>query len=567
MKPALQLRTAQTLALTPQLQQSIRLLHLSTLELQQELEQMLAENPFLERIEDDEAQTVSTPDASVDNTSVDNADPFAAPPEGDFGDDATDPLPDTCTLLADDASDFAALHEHNDDWSSRLASDSRQSSSSDDDTGSQNDFEAESSLTDIWDNGNTGSAPQDDANEQHQPHESPHISLQQHLHQQVLGLHLSEQDSAALYCLIESLDDDGYLPDSLGEIAQSLLQRATHGSHAPDDFDEAFSELLHHLTVALRLLQSCEPAGVGARNLAECLQLQIKALHMPQASSGQQQIRAAALALCQQPLEYLARRDVRSLQKLTACPASDIKQAMQLIATLEPKPGRRFTDITRQHMLPDVLVRRNTGRDQHSKPWLIELNPDTLPRVRVCELYAQAMRGHRTGSHEALQQHLQEARYMVKSIQQRFDTIMRVAHAIVERQQAFLEQGVLAMQPLVLREIADALGLHESTISRVTTAKYMATPQGTFELKYFFSSGLDAKNSTGNDHASTSSTAVRALLQQFIAAENRTKPLSDMALCKMLQGQGIECARRTVAKYREALQIPPAHLRKSLQDI
>ena len=552
MSTGLHLRTTQTLALTPQLQQSIRLLQLSTLELQQELEQMLAENPFLERIEDGEEHADSSTPATSD---------YEESHESAFDDDS-DALPDTCDLLANDASDFSTLQEHSDDWSSSLVSDSRQSSS--DDYGSQDNSESESSLTDIWDNGNTSSTPQDAADEQHQERESAHISLQQHLHQQVLGLHLGEQDRAALYCLIESLNDDGYLEDSLGEIAQSLLRQ--HGSHANDIFDdpeEAFSELLHHLTVALRLLQSCEPAGVGARNLAECLQLQLKALNIPDTCSEQLQTRTTALALCQQPLEYLARRDVRSLQKLTACSANDIKQAMQLIATLEPKPGRSFIDVTCHSMVPDVLVRRNTGKNAAASPWIIEANPEVLPRVRVPELYARAMRGHRGGNHEALQQHLQEARYMVKSIQQRFDTILLVAQAIVRHQHQFFEQGVLAMRPLTLQEIANELEMHESTISRVTTAKYMATPWGTFELKYFFGSGLEAED--GN--SATSSTVVRALLQQMIAAEDCAHPLSDMALCKMLQEQGIQCARRTVAKYRESLQIPPAHLRKSLQDI
>ena len=553
MSTGLHLRTSQTLALTPQLQQSIRLLQLSTLELQQELEHMLCTNPFLERVED-EAGTTSADEAQHHSD--------------DFDDASADAMPDTCALLADDAHDITALREHSDDWSTSLANESRQSTSSDDLDDHASDFD-ERSLTDIWDNGSTSSVAPDEDNEQHQERETPHISLQQHLHQQVIGLHLREHDNAALYCLIESLDDDGYLQDSLGEIAQSLLQQHANSSYddsdsaTSDDPDEAFFSLLHHLTVALRLLQSCEPTGVGARNLAECLQLQLKALRIPETHSEQRQTRATALAICQQPLEYLARRDVRSLQKFTDCSAASIKQAMQLIATLEPKPGRRFSDITRHHMLPDVLVSRNTGKNASKTPWLIELNPDTLPRVRVCELYAQAMRGHRESGHEALQQHLQEARYMVKSIQQRYDTIMRVAQAIVERQQRFFEQGVLAMQPLVLREIADALGMHESTISRVTTAKYMATPWGTFELKYFFSSGLDAEDGS----AATSSTVVRAMLQQMIAAEDCARPLSDMALCQMLQEQGIQCARRTVAKYREALQIPPAHLRKSLQDI
>jgi len=230
---------------------------------------------------------------------------------------------------------------------------------------------------------------------------------------------------------------------------------------------------------------------------------------------------------------------------------------MALIARLEPRPGRRFADVDRNIIVPDVIVKK-TGRGGQQN-FSVQLNPDVMPRLRVHDIYAGALRGGRGEGHQALQARLQEARWFIKNIQQRFDTILRVSRAIVERQKNFFVHGELAMRPLVLRDIADELGLHESTISRVTTAKYMATPQGTYELKYFFGSGLGTE--TGGN---ASSTAVRALIKQFIAAENPHKPLSDSQIAEMLKEQGIECARRTVAKYREALKIAPANLRKAL---
>jgi RNA polymerase sigma-54 factor len=383
------------------------------------------------------------------------------------------------------------------------------------------------------------------------------LSLQAHLHRQTLALRLSEEDRAALRFLIESLNDDGYLEDSLTSLAQGLA----------GDADEAqVEQLVHHFTVALSLLQSLEPVGVGARNLAECLTLQLNALLAQGASdpthTAAPAIVKVALRICAQPMDLLARRDVKRLVQL--CGASDaaVREAIALIGRLEPKPGRRFVDVERNIVVPDVLVVK-TGHGAQAK-FRARLNTDVMPRLRVHDIYANALKQHKGGgsdasSYAALQQRLQEARWFIKNIQQRFDTILRVSNAIVERQKNFFTHGELAMRPLVLREIADELGLHESTISRVTTAKYMATPLGTFELKYFFGSGLGTE-SGGN----ASSTAVRALIKQFISAESVHKPLSDNQLSEMLKEQGIECARRTVAKYREGLRIAPASLRKAL---
>jgi RNA polymerase sigma-54 factor len=349
---------------------------------------------------------------------------------------------------------------------------------------------------------------------------------------------LTEADRAALRVLIESLNEDGYLEDSLEEIAASFAEA---------DDPEALEELIEQLRIALRWLQSLDPVGVGAHDLPECLCLQLRAL-------PRSEVQAVALLICKHHLELLAKRDFRRLAAETGADEARLKQAQVLIASLEPKPGRRFARGAAAAIVPDVIVRK-AGRE-----FRVLLNPDVAPKLRINELYANALRATRGGiSNSPLGGQLQEARWFIKNIQQRFETILRVSTAIVERQRGFFQHGELAMKPLVLREIADELGLHESTISRVTTAKYMATPWGTFELKYFFGSGLSTE--AGGE---ASSTAVRALIKQFVAAEDSKKPLSDSAIAAMLEEQGIQCARRTVAKYREAMKIAPANLRKAL---
>jgi RNA polymerase sigma-54 factor len=362
------------------------------------------------------------------------------------------------------------------------------------------------------------------------------VSLTEHLREQLVGRRLSALDRAAIELLIESLDGDGYLADSLDELVTSL---------AGDD-PEAQEELLEQLQVGLALLQSMDPAGVGARSLGECLQLQIKRLPATP-------ITALAQVVCGKYLDLLAKRDWRRLGALTHSDEPELKAAHLVIGRLEPKPGRAFGRDSNTPVVPDVLVRR-VGRQ-----WRATINPEVCPKLRVNEMYARALKqtkGAVSGS--PLGGQLQEARWFIKNIQQRFDTIARVSQAIVERQTGFFNHGELAMRPLVLREIADELSLHESTISRVTTQKYMSTPHGTFELKFFFGSGLNTE--AGGE---ASSTAVRALIRQFISAEDVKKPLSDSALAAMLEEQGIQCARRTVAKYREGMKIPTAPLRKA----
>ena len=521
MKPGLSLRVSQHLALTPQLQQSIRLLQLSTQELSQEIEQMLDENPFLERSSDEaerEAFGLSQADMPAQR------------------DDAT---ADVAIISGAASADAASAESQNDAETAVLG----------EEPGWEGDGTTEIAPDDSEWGGDAparqqGAAADDDTDATEWVHTQE--SLTEHLHRHALALRLSDVDRAALRFLIESLTEDGYLEDPIETLAQGLA-----GTDDPEQLDE----LVHHFTVALRLLQSLEPTGVGARNLAECLGLQLRALLQEGAADAETV--QAALCICGQSLDLLARRDVRRLVQLCGCSEERTRAAMALITRLEPRPGRRFADVERNAVVPDVLVTRSGRSGQN---FVVQLNPEVMPKLRVHDVYAGALRGHRGGEgHQALQQRLQEARWFIKNIQQRFDTILRVSRAIVERQKNFFVHGELAMRPLVLRDIADELGLHESTISRVTTAKYMATPQGTFELKYFFGSGLGTD--TGGN---ASSTAVRALIKQFIAAESPAKPLSDSQLADMLKEQGIECARRTVAKYREALRIPVATLRKAL---
>ncbi len=531
MKQGLNLRTSQHLSLTPQLQQSIRLLQLSTLELAQEIEQMLQDNPFLEQESAEQsyeealqAERVQQEAASLQ---AERADEF----EWDGVHNATESIAtytESTTSNAEntspDTGDAATETSIADDWEGEG---SHEVAADDPEWG--NDAPAKTS--NVEGSGDTDASAMS----------AEHVSLQHHLHRQAQGLRLGEEDRAALMFLIESLNDDGYLEDGFEDLAESL------GATTLEDVEE----LVQRFGLAIQLLHHMEPPGIGARHLQECLTLQLRAL------PARTPARAEALAICAQPLDLLAKRDTKRLSSACLCSIEDVKAAITLISRLDPKPGRQFADLERNIITPDVIVLAQ-GRGAQQK-FKVQLNQNVMPKLKVHDIYAQALKGGKTDGHVALQGRLQEARWFIKNIQQRFDTILRVSNAIVERQRSFFAHGALAMRPLVLREIADELGLHESTISRVTTAKFMATPFGTFELKYFFGSGLGTE-SGGN----ASSTAVRALIKQFVTAESPKKPLSDNQLSLMLKEQGIECARRTVAKYREGLKIATASLRKDL---
>ena len=526
MKPSLQVRLSQHLALTPQLQQSIRLLQLSTLELHQEIEQMLEQNPFLDT-DDDHApmafgleRVSAAPDASAEREKTKLS-------EREDGGDGNASADEPAGL---DSAEFGVTAR--DDWENGTE---------------QDDFDG---IRELPSASGTGSASGDDEREPTDSNDSA-PTLQDHLRQQLLGMRLSPEDLAAVMVLIESLDDDGYLADSLNEIAERLaygMGLAGDGSGDAVDLDATAQreELGDRLRCALKWLQSLDPIGVGGAGLGDCLVIQLRQ-HPPSPA------RSAAMQISEKHLELLARKDIKKLMLATGANEDTLRAAEAMIKACEPKPGRPFTRAEANIIVPDVIVMK-AGRG-----WKATLNPDVMPKLRINDLYAQAIRGRGNGGASGLSARLQEARWFMKNILQRFDTILRVSQAIVERQKSFFTHGAIAMKPLVLREIADELGLHESTISRVTTAKYMTTPYGTYELKYFFGSSLNT-DAGGN----ASSTAVRALIQQLVGSEAPAKPLSDSQLSDMLSEQGITVARRTVAKYREALKIAPANLRKAM---
>jgi RNA polymerase sigma-54 factor len=376
-----------------------------------------------------------------------------------------------------------------------------------------------------------GSAADDDEDGDRHAATPATPTLRDHLLSQLSLINLDERDRALVMVLIDALDEDGYLTQPLEEIAALLPPEAEAG--------------VEELAIALRHLQHFEPAGVGARSPGECLCLQLKVLP----EDGVQRL---ALEIADKHLELLASRDYTRLKSATGASDDALRAAQRLIQALNPRPGASFAKVEARYVIPDVIVKKSRN------VWRATLNPDAMPRLRINRLYAELAAGARSGG-AGISSQLQEARWLIKNVQQRFDTILRVSQAIVDRQRHFLEHGEVAMRPLVLREIAQVLGLHESTISRVTTQKFMATPRGTFELKYFFGSHV-ATEAGG----AASSTAIRALIKQLVSAEDARAPLSDARISQILGEQGIVVARRTIAKYRESLQIPPVNQRKAL---
>jgi len=356
-------------------------------------------------------------------------------------------------------------------------------------------------------------------------------TLQDHLRQQLLISPMSERDRGLAHMIVDSLDDDGYFKISFEELAALV----------PAEYEV----LPEELQASLRLVQSLDPAGVGARNLEECLLLQLQALDP--GTKG----REYAMAIVQGHLALLAGREWSRLQHAVGCDEASLQAARTLIRTLDPKPGHRFGPQEARYVIPDVLVRKNRDR------WVALINPSSLPRVRLNRAYADAIQGRRQ-SNQSMARQLQEARWLLRSIEQRFTTIQRVAEAIVARQRGFFEYGEVAMKPLTLKLIAGELGLHESTVCRVTNNKYMATPRGLFEFKHFFSRKL-ATESGG----AASATAVRAVMRELIASEDPRAPLSDAELARLLAQQGLKVARRTITKYRALMRMPSVEMRRA----
>ena len=494
MKQSLQLRTSQHLALTPQLQQSIRLLQLSTLELHQEIEQILSDNPLLERLDDPLDRSVRLlADGAINSAPAQGEAPAA--PSNEEGAPASAEAPEGL--------DGGSDHEHGEpggadsDWS-----DSGRASGNGEDEDGRPQLEAGG------------------------------VTLREHLSEQVRVTNLGLRDRALAELVIDAIDDNGYLEEQLDEIHARL----------PEELEVEMDEL----RCALALIQSLDPVGVGARSAAECLALQIR--RMPGVPLV---TRRMALKIVEGYLTWFAQREFNKLKKALDCDDEDLREAQAVIRQCNPHPGAAFASSTSDYVVPDVIVRKTKAG------WGVTLNHDVIPRLRVNHMYAALLKGGKGEGQMSAQ--LQEAKWLIKNMRQRFDTILRVSEAIVERQRNFFSHGAVAMRPLVLREIADTLGLHESTISRVTTQKFMLTPHGMFELKYFF--GSHVATEAGGE---ASSTAIRALIAQLTGAEDPRSPLSDSKIAEMLGEQGMVIARRTVAKYREALKIPPVSLRKSL---
>jgi RNA polymerase sigma-54 factor len=355
--------------------------------------------------------------------------------------------------------------------------------------------------------------------------------LRQHLKDQLMISPMGERDRALAHMIIDSLDDDGYFKLPFEELAALV----------PPEHDVRAEDFL----AALKMVQSLEPTGVGARTLEECLCLQLEAL--PPDTAG----RDVALKMCHGHLALLANREWARLQHAVGCDEQSLHTARALIRSLDPKPGQRYAPQEARYVIPDVIVKKSRDR------WVAIINPASLPRVRLNRAYADAMQG-RNGSNQSLSRHLQEARWLLRSIEQRFNTIQRVADAIVARQRGFFEYGEVAMKPLTLKLIAGELGLHESTVCRVTNGKYMATPRGLFEFKHFFSRRLATENG-----GAASATAVRAGMKELIAAEDPRAPLSDAELARLLAQQGLKVARRTIPKYRALMRLPSVDVRRA----
>lgn len=504
MKQTIQLRLGQQLTMTPQLQQAIKLLQLSTLDLQREIQEALDSNLMLEDAGEVERVTPEPNGAEALQPSKEKEQPERL---------ERDPRKEG-EVRAENESipDELPLDSH---WSDTY--DSYPSGSG---SGS----------------GSGSSASGDDDYDLFAQRSRPR-TLHDHLEEQLNLYSLDARDRVVVSTIIDAIDGDGYLRSDVDELLETL----------GDDAEE-LGIGAEEVVAALHLVQSLDPTGVGARDPRECLLLQLREL------PDEVPLRNLAIRACEDHFDGLTDATGESISRALRVDIDTTRGIINLIRTLHPRPGILVADVQPDYVIPDVLVRKRRG------DWQVELNPETMPRLRVNAEYAKLIRrADQTADNTCLKNHLQEAKWFIKSVTSRNDTVLRVAGKIVELQTEFLEHGEEAMKPLVLRDIADALGLHESTVSRVTTQKYMHTPRGTYEFKFFFSSHV--QTSSGGE---CSSTAIRAFIRKFIAAESPKKPLSDNKIATVLSEQGIKVARRTVAKYREAMGIPPSNERKRL---
>lgn len=482
MKLSVGLKVANTLSLTPQLQQAIRLLQLSSLELEQEIQLQLDSNPLLEKVEE-QADVESLSAADVDRDQKDLTNELNA-----------DHLPD--------------------------------------------DLPVDTDWDDVYTHQPTSLGMPE--YEEREDNRQGVLGLKEHMLEQINLLHFSKIDQLIAYCIIDSLDDKGFLESDISEITASV-------QHLLDSMDYEDSIEEDEVLVVLKHIQRLEPVGVGSRHLAECLLIQLESL------PANTPCRQDAMQLMTH-YELLISNEIPKLLKQTGLNTDQLKCAVELLRTLKPHPGMEFEDNESDYQIPDVVVMKKNDS------WQVQLNPDVMPKLRVNSFYANMIRrADQSDDNQYLRNQMLEAKNFIKSIDERHKTLLKVATCIVEHQRTFLEIGAEGMKPLVLRNIAEEVELHESTVSRVTTNKYMLTPRGLFELKYFFSSHV---GTTSGGEAS--STAIRAKIKKLIADENLRKPLSDNAIANILKEEGIDVARRTVAKYRESLHIPSSSERKVL---
>lgn len=499
MRPSLQLRIGQQLTMTPQLQQAIKLLQLSTLDLQQEIQEALESNPLLEVDESPSTNSEeSTPDKLEEAFMGQETQVSAS--EG-----SEDPAPTSEEVNASEALEKTDIPEElsmdttwDDNYSASMSTSSAGPASE--------DFTYQGETTD---------------------------SIQDHLRWQMELTPFTETDEAIATAIIDAIDDAGYLTVETQDILDSLGQ---------EDVE------LDEVEAVLKRINMFDPVGVGARSIPECLLIQLNQFDKDTPWLAESKL------IITEYIDLLGNRDYRQLMRKTKLKEDQLREVVRLIQTLDPRPGDSVIQSEEQYIIPDVSVEKKNGR------WVVELNPDTAPRLSINQQYAAMTKSMKsTQDSQFIRSNLQEAKWFIKSLESRNDTLLKVSNCIVQRQQGFFEYGPEAMKPMVLNDIAEAVDMHESTISRVTTQKYMHTPRGIFELKYFFSSHVSTENG-----GECSSTAIRALIKKLVSAETPSKPLSDSKMAELLAEQGINVARRTIAKYRESLSIPPSNQRKSL---
>lgn len=497
MKLSLQLKLGQQLTMTPQLQQAIRLLQLSTLDLQQEIHEALESNPMLELDENNEEDSTSDEPNDVNTVAASN----------------NSDTENTPTVNGEEPS-----------WQEQIP----------------NDLSVDSNWDDVYPTSHSVSQNFDSDQLDFETRNSAVETLQDHLLWQLNLTPMSESDEAIGMAIIDAIDANGMLTVDVESIHSG--------------FDSSSEIELDEVLAVLHRIQQFDPIGVGYRNLSECLLIQLNQLDSPE----QPKLLENAKLIISEHLDLLGHRDYAQLMRKTKLKEPELRETISLIEGLDPRPGAAISPASTTYIVPDVIV----TKQPESGKWKVELNPETAPKIRINNNYASLVkRADSSDDNNYLKDNLQEARWFIKSLQSRNETLMKVATRIVEHQKGFLEYGEEAMKPLVLHDIAEAVNMHESTISRVTTQKYMHTPRGIFELKYFFSSHVSTKGG-----GECSSTAIRAIIKKLIAAENARKPLSDSKITDLLEEKGINVARRTIAKYRESLSIPPSNERKRLVD-